>query len=150
MSKSPDEADALLIRIPTMKWHAVRVASSGQRHAGHAPAGDGPPSQRSSRTSDNGDGRGELTDAAGSCEGMPQPTRVQALIARIHSLETHAAAIQQAFRSEALKTEAQVVIAILRVAADDLGGAPSEDTVQAVEGRLDLVAKRLSRLGGAT
>lgn len=95
--------------------------------------------------------RGELTaNAAGRCESMPQPTRVQALIARIHSLEAHAAAIQQAFRSEALKTEAQVVIAILRVAADDLGGTPTADAMQAVEGRLELVAKRLSRLGGAT
>ena len=81
---------------------------------------------------------------------MSQSTRVQALLARIQSLDTHAAAIQQAFRSEALKTEAQVVIAILGVAADDLRGTPTDDVVQAVEDRLELIAKRLSRLGGAT
>jgi hypothetical protein len=55
---------------------------------------------------------------------MASFTRIQSVIARINALEGHAAAIQRAFRGEALKTEAQIVLATLRVAADDLRGEP--------------------------
>jgi hypothetical protein len=53
-------------------------------------------------------------------------------------------------RSEALKTEAQIVLATLRVAADDLHSEPSDDAVTAVQERLEVIAARLSRLGQAT
>jgi hypothetical protein len=81
---------------------------------------------------------------------MPEHTRIQSLIARIDALEGHAAAIQRAFRSESLKTEAEVVIATLQVAAADLRGEPSDDVVKGVEERLAVIAKRLSRLGQST
>jgi hypothetical protein len=81
---------------------------------------------------------------------MASFTRIQSVIARINALEGHAAAIQRAFRSEALKTEAQIVLATLRVAADDLRGEPSEDVVRSVEDRLEVIANRLSRLGRST
>ena len=81
---------------------------------------------------------------------MSPLTRIPPLLARITTLEGHAAALQSAFRSEALKAEAQVVLATLSVAADDLRGEPSDAAVTEVEARLEVIAKRLSRLGQAT
>jgi hypothetical protein len=86
----------------------------------------------------------------GTQQGMLPLNRIQSLMARITALEQHAAAVQRAFRSEDLKTEAEIVIATLRVAADDLRGAPSEDVVDGVDARLGVISKRLSGLGRST
>ena len=70
-----------------------------------------------------------------------------ALIARIHSLEAHALALQTAFKSDALKREAAVVLTTLQIAEASLRGAPDDSAVMEAQAIIDGVSQRLSGLG---
>ncbi len=69
------------------------------------------------------------------------------LIARIHSLEQHALALQTAFRSETLKREAGIVLTALQMAEASLRGAPDASAVMEAQAIIEGVSQRLSGLG---
>jgi hypothetical protein len=78
---------------------------------------------------------------------MPNLGGSQALIARIHSLEEHALALQTAFRSDALKREVGLVLTTLQMAEASLRGSPDASAVMEAQAIIDGVSQRLSGLG---
>jgi hypothetical protein len=78
-----------------------------------------------------------------------QPHLVEKLVARIDSLKRHATALEQAFRGEALKSEARDLIRTLDRTEEVLRGTPTDDGISAVEDALDAATVRLSGLGRA-
>ena len=76
-----------------------------------------------------------------------QPRLVEELLTRIDALRSHASALDQAFRSEALKVEARDLIATLRMAEDALRRAPDAQAISAIKQALDAASVRLSGLG---
>jgi hypothetical protein len=82
-------------------------------------------------------------------KGMPNLGAGHALIARIQSLEEHALALQAAFRSDALKREAGIVLTTLQMAEASLRGSPDASAVMEAEAIIESVSQRLSGLGRA-
>jgi hypothetical protein len=76
--------------------------------------------------------------------------RRDALTARIHTLERHAVALQQAFRSEAMKADAGSVITRLNQAKASLSGADADDIVPQVEAVVEAASRDLAGLGRAS
>ena len=75
--------------------------------------------------------------------------RLELLRARIRTIDRDAAALEGAFRSEALRTDVRVVIARLREAQALLRGDADAALLDRVDAELDAIAARLAGIGRA-
>lgn len=78
----------------------------------------------------------------------PSKGRIHSLWTRIHLIEQHAVTVQAAFRADAMKADAQDVIAALHRAEAWLAAAP--DAIAEVENLVETASRQLSSLGRAS
>jgi hypothetical protein len=71
-------------------------------------------------------------------------------MARIDTLERHAAALRDAFTAAAFKSDAAEILELLRTARNSLGVAHSNDQFESVERVVDSASLLLASLGRTT